>query len=79
MSTITSGDTWSGAITLTTNEDWQVVSGGIFLSLNAVPDGLNDGITLNPGDIYQFRAGEVIRHRNTVSGLASQINRQVRL
>ena len=66
MAIITSiTDAWSDALTLSSDERWQIRHGQVFVATDAAtaPANTQDAFLLADGDIMDFNGGEVIRYR----------------
>ena len=59
--------TWSGPITLTSDEIWQTRKGSVFITTTSTP-GADDGIALHEGNAVQLTAGSAVSYRKEGQG-----------
>lgn len=55
-------NSWSGAVTLTTDEIWQTRKGSVFVTTTASPVA-DDGLALHEFHAVQFSAGSLVSYR----------------
>ena len=66
---------WTGPETLAESQLWEVKAGSVSIAFGAVGPDLDDGITMNAGDVIRIEAGEIVHYRRT-SGQPAHLQRE---